>query len=351
MRFAVALRTVVAMTDEQAAGLARDARERLLNGLPVVERRLELAGISTAVLEGGEGPPIVLLHGPGEFAAKWMRVIPALVAGHSVIAPDLPAHGETAIPVGAIDAAGVLAWLEELIARTCRERPALVGHVLGGAIAARFAITRGQALSRLVLVDSLGLARFRPAPGFALTLLALQAKPSERTYDRFMRHCSVDLDALREELGERWQPYESYLLEVARSPRAKAVRALMRRVGVPSLPPGDLARIAVPTSLIWGRQDQANRLAIAKAASERYGWPLRVIDRCADDPARDRPEAFLRALHVALGRTVTATLPRVGSEHVGTGERRAPRMQLPTVETSEQPRPGSAAGRSGEGIR
>ena len=50
-------------------------REQLLAGLPVAERRLELAGISTAVLAGGDGPPIVLLHGPGEFAAKWLRVI------------------------------------------------------------------------------------------------------------------------------------------------------------------------------------------------------------------------------------------------------------------------------------
>jgi hypothetical protein len=53
------------------------ARERLLAGMPVTERRLRLAGVSTAVLEGGDGPPVVLLHGMGEFAAVWMRVIPS----------------------------------------------------------------------------------------------------------------------------------------------------------------------------------------------------------------------------------------------------------------------------------
>jgi hypothetical protein len=42
-----------------------DAREGLLAGLPVTERRLQLADVSTAVLEGGDGPPVVLLHGPG----------------------------------------------------------------------------------------------------------------------------------------------------------------------------------------------------------------------------------------------------------------------------------------------
>ena len=38
----------------------------------------ELAGVSTAVLEGGDGPPVVLLHGPAGNAAHWMRVIPDL---------------------------------------------------------------------------------------------------------------------------------------------------------------------------------------------------------------------------------------------------------------------------------
>ncbi|MEZ5123791.1 MAG: alpha/beta hydrolase [Solirubrobacterales bacterium] len=285
--------------------LPEDARARLLAGLAVTERRLELAGISTAVLEGGDGPPIVLLHGPGEFAAKWWRVIPQLVKSHRVVAPDLPAHGASDVPDEPLDATRVLAWLDDLISRSCPSAPALVGHVLGGAIAARFAIAHTAALSRLVLVDTLGLARFRPAPRFGLTLLALQARPSERSYNRFMRHCSIDLDGLRTQMGERWEPYMSYSLDLARSPRAKATRSLMRRVGLPPVPAQDLARITVPTSLIWGRQDEANRLRIAQAASERHGWPLRVIEDCADDPARDRPEAFLRALHLALGRTIT----------------------------------------------
>src|SRR5688572_33174009 len=65
------------------------ARRQLLAGLPVTERRLQLAGISTAVLEGGEGPPVVLLHGPMANATHWMRVIPGLAATHRVIVPDL----------------------------------------------------------------------------------------------------------------------------------------------------------------------------------------------------------------------------------------------------------------------
>ena len=57
----------------QAAG--DDARRRLLAGAPVTERRLELAGVSTAVLEGGDGPPVVLLHGQGGWAGMWLPVM------------------------------------------------------------------------------------------------------------------------------------------------------------------------------------------------------------------------------------------------------------------------------------
>jgi pimeloyl-ACP methyl ester carboxylesterase len=183
-----------------------DARERLLSGTPAVERRLELAGVSTAVLEGGEGPPVVLLHGPGEFAAKWLRVIPDLVTTHRVIAPDLPGHGTSEVIEGPLDADRVLTWLSELIEHTCTSPPALVGHVLGGAIAARFAIDYSDRLDRLVLVDTLGLGRFRPTLRFALTMIGFLARPTEGTYDRFMRQCSYDLDSLREEMGERWDP-------------------------------------------------------------------------------------------------------------------------------------------------
>ena len=273
-----------------------NAREHLLAGIPVTERRLELAGISTAVLEGGDGPPIVLLHGPGEFGAKWMRVIPDLVTSHRVIAPDLPAHGASEVPDGPLDADRVLAWLAELIERTCPSPPTLVGHVLGGAIAARFAADQGDRLSRLVLVDTLGLGRFFPAPRFALTMVGFLARPTEGSYNRFMRQCSFDLDGLREQMGERWDPFVSYNLELARAPSAKAAGRLMRELGVPRIPPEDLARIGVPTTLIWGRHDRANRPRVAEAASARYGWPLRVIEDCADDPPRDQPEAFLEAL-------------------------------------------------------
>ncbi len=93
-------------------------------------------------------------------------VIPNLVTTHRVIAPDLPGHGASEVVDGPIDVDRILAWLDDLIECTCPTPPTLVGQILGGAIAARFASNRGERLSRLVLVDALGLAAFQPAPEF-----------------------------------------------------------------------------------------------------------------------------------------------------------------------------------------
>lgn len=294
------------MTSEVTAptGTTDTLRERLLDGIPLEERTYRVAGISTAVLEGGEGPPIVWLHGPGETGVSCRRVAPDLVRTNRLIAPDLPAHGGT--EVGPTTPAEVVEWLGELIDRTCETPPVVVGHVIGGPIGARFAATHGHRLRHLVLVDSLGLARFRPKPGFAATFFGFVSRPSERSFTRFMGHCSHDLDLLRDQMGEDWDPFVAYNVALTKAPKAKAGGKLFRTVGLPRVTPDELAKIEVPTTLIWGRHDRALNLKIAEAASERYGWPLHVIEHCADDPPRDQPAAFLAALRAALAEEETA---------------------------------------------
>ncbi|MFB9518248.1 alpha/beta fold hydrolase [Streptomyces purpureus] len=283
-------------------------RERLLAGFPATERRIDLAGVPTAVLEGGDGPPIVLLHGPGEFAATWMRVMPALMATHRVVAPDLPGHGASEAGEGPLKADRVLAWLGELIERTCASRPVVAGHLLGGAIAARFACDHGDRLARLVLVDTYGLGRFRPAPRFALAMARFLVRPTPRAQDQLMGACMTDLGRLREQLGDSMKLLEAYALDRARAPGQKPVlRSLMPEFAMTPIPEADLARITVPTSLICGRHDLQVRLKVAEAASARYGWPLHVIENAADDPAFEQPEAFLEALRTEIGRPL---LPR-----------------------------------------
>jgi pimeloyl-ACP methyl ester carboxylesterase len=300
MRGGRGARMVAAMTTTVKHPSTGD-RQRLLDGIPVRERRIESAGISTAVLEGGDGPPVVLLHEVGAFAPQWLRVLPELVNSNRVVAPDLPGHGESELGEGELDAAAVLRWLDELIEETCDSPPALVGHLGSGPIAARFAVERGGRLSSLVLVDSFGLGKFRPAPTFALALLRYVGRPTPRTYRGLMQRCTFEFAGVRAGVGERWAAFEEYTLEGARSPRGKAaLRTLMRELAVPAIPEEDLARIAVPTTMIWGRHDPVMRLRVAEAASERYGWPLTVIEDAGDDPPLEQPEAFLGALRKAL---------------------------------------------------
>ena len=281
-----------------------DLRRRLLAGAPVTERRLDLAGVSTAVLEGGDGPPVVLLHGQGGWAGIWVPVMADLVRDHRVVAPDLPGLGASRVDGAAPTADRVLAWLGELLDRTCPAPPVLVGVSLGGSIAARFAAASGDRLAGLVLVSMGGLVgKVRIPPPMLLALVRHSLRPSERTAMGMLRQVSVDVDRVRRRMGDRWDPFRAYSLELARTPSVRrANRQLLRELGLRQLPLEEAARIDVPTTLIWGRQDRVMPLAAAREASVRYGWPLDVIDDAGHFLGADQPEAFLQALRRALDR-------------------------------------------------
>jgi pimeloyl-ACP methyl ester carboxylesterase len=280
-----------------------EMRERILKDLPVTERRLDLTGVSTSLLEGGEGPPIVLLHGQGNFAAAWVSIVPDLVTTYHVVAPDLPGLGVSEVPEGPPGADTVLAWLGELIDKTCATPPALVGISLGGQVAARFAADHSERCAQLVLVDTPGLVgRVRPSPGALLALIRHSARPSERSALRLLRYAAFDLGRVRQQMGERGEPFLAYMVDRARTPSVrKANRRLMREIGLRQIPPEDLACISVPTVLIWGRHDRIAPLRNAEEASTRYGWPLQVIEDAGHVSPAEQPEAFLRALRAALG--------------------------------------------------
>jgi pimeloyl-ACP methyl ester carboxylesterase len=279
-------------------------RKKLLESLPISEQRIKLAGISTAVLIGGDGPPMILLHGPGETSLWWMRVIPILVKTHRVIVPDLPGHGESKVNSDEFKADFIFPWLSELIEQTCPSPPALVGNILGGSIGARFAIKHGDQLQRLILVNSLGLGKFRPAPRFAFGLFRFMIWPTEKNFNRFFPQCIYDVDGLRNSIAEKWDAFMAYNIECARDEERRTVmQAMMKKLGIPKIPSKELEKIKVPTALVWGRYDKANKLKIAKAANKNFGWPLYVIDDTRDDPKIERPKAFSHVLSTVLRDT------------------------------------------------
>src|SRR4029453_11880768 len=171
----------------------------------------------------------------------------------------------------------------------------------GGALAARFAAGRPDSLTRLVLVDALGLSAFEPTPRFGLAMQRFLSQPTAGPYARFMDFCAFDLDLVREQWGQRWAPCAAYAVELASTPRVQAAMGdLIGQFAATPIRAGEPARIHVPTTLTWGRHDPATPVEIAEAVRARYGWPLHVIEDAGDDPPLAQPPAVLAALAPAV---------------------------------------------------
>ncbi len=118
-------------------------------------------------LAAGAGPPVVLLHGLGAFKEIWWSTIVALSASFHAVAFDWPGHGSSPVPDD-YD----FDTFAELAAASCAALAlgpiTLVGHSMGGNIAARLAITHPEIVERLVLVAPALDARYlRQRPGKA----------------------------------------------------------------------------------------------------------------------------------------------------------------------------------------
>jgi pimeloyl-ACP methyl ester carboxylesterase len=135
-------------------------------------RILDVAGVATAVIDtgtpaGATGPPVLLLHGsgPGVTAtANWRPVIPAISAQNRVIAPDQLGFGGTA--TGEQRTYGRAAWTDHALALLDTLEVGevdIIGNSMGGAIALSIAAARPDAVRRIVLMGSMGVAMALPA--------------------------------------------------------------------------------------------------------------------------------------------------------------------------------------------
>ena len=276
------------------------ARERMLAGSPVKERRLRLAGVSTSLLEAGDGPPLVLLHGAIESGgAYWAPVIERLAERHRVVVPDVPGFGESE-PVADLTPDVFADWFGALLRETCEDRPALVGHSMGGSLAARYAVQHGESLSRLVIYAGTGVGPYRIPVALAIRVIRFGLRPSEKNADRLDEFGFFDLDAARRRDGEWIKAWSLYCRERATVPHVKrAMRRLIQRCKK-QVPEAELRRITIPTSLIYTSHDRFVPLSVAQWASARLGWPLRVIDEVGHVPHIERTEVFGDELQACL---------------------------------------------------
>jgi pimeloyl-ACP methyl ester carboxylesterase len=275
---------------------ASEARARMLAGLPVTERRLEIGGAATTVLEAGDGPPLLLLHGGIECGgAFWAPVITRLAERHRLVVPDVAGLGESA-PVDRLDDEKFAAWFTDVLERTRCVRPALVAHSLLGSTAARFAARRGNNLRSLVVYCAPGVGPYRMPMRLRYVAIRFAIRQSPRNAERFDRFALLDLEATRRRDPEWFVAFDAYTRSRASVPHVKRTMRKLIASETKQIPDAELGRIAVPTTLLWGRHDRMVPLQVAEGAAERLGWPLAVIEDAAHAPHIEQPEAFVDEL-------------------------------------------------------
>jgi haloacetate dehalogenase len=107
---------------------------------------------------GGEGPPLLLLHGYPQTHVMWRRVAPALAKRFTLVIPDLPGYGNSPAPEGGADHApynkrAMAAVMVETMAALGHRQFRLAGHDRGGRVAYRLALDHPDVLTQLATLD------------------------------------------------------------------------------------------------------------------------------------------------------------------------------------------------------
>src|SRR6476469_4784959 len=119
---------------------------------------MPLSGGDLAYTAAGAAPGVLLLiHGLGGTRQTWRHLIPVLARTHTVIAPDLPGHGESDPPAGDYSLGAHACAVRDLLLALGHHRATLIGHSLGGGVALQTAYQFPERTDRLMLISSGGL--------------------------------------------------------------------------------------------------------------------------------------------------------------------------------------------------
>ena len=266
-------------------------------------------GYRRAFLSAGKGPPLLLIHGIGDSSSTWLPVMESFARDHRVIAPDLLGHGLSDKPRADYSIAAYANGMRDLLSVLDIDRVTVVGHSLGGGVAAQFAYTFPERCERLVLVGTGGIARS------VSLLLRLAAAPNA---DLFMptfgspvfktgaRFAAAALRLLGTDLG---RDTEEILKVFDALPDAASRRAILRtlRSGVDwrgqVITMLDRAYLAegMPTLLLWGAHDAIIPVEHAFLAAEALpGSKLEIFEDAGHFPHRSDPERFVEVVRAFL---------------------------------------------------
>src|SRR5256714_5356105 len=103
-------------------------------GREIPHRLVEVCGVPTFLHDAGEGPPILLIHGYGDTADGWRRVVPNLMKDHRVVALDMPPFGRSAMPARGKLIDFYSDFFPAFLNAMELETATVIGHSLGGAV-------------------------------------------------------------------------------------------------------------------------------------------------------------------------------------------------------------------------
>src|SRR6188474_3147672 len=118
--------------------------------------RVQVRGVDLEVVRGGEGPPVVLLHGPTVYSPE-APFLDLLGRDASIVAPSHPGFGGSARPDDFDTVYDLVHFYQDLLDTLPDERVTLIGCSFGGWLAAEIAVNYGHRLERLILVDPVGI--------------------------------------------------------------------------------------------------------------------------------------------------------------------------------------------------
>ncbi|MBS2027703.1 MAG: alpha/beta fold hydrolase [Deltaproteobacteria bacterium] len=265
---------------------------------------IELHGRRFRYRKAGKGSLVLLLHGIAGSSATWASIIPRLSGAHTVIAPDLLGHGESAKPPGDYSLGAYANLIRDLLEALELPRGTIVGHSLGGGVALQFAYQFPERCERLVLVSSGGLGRevhpiLRAAalPGAELVLpwLAVGADRGIGTLIKAMGKLGFRESA---DLGQTWRSFVSLEQPEARRAFLHTVRGIID-LGGQLVSATDKLYLAegLPTLIIWGERDPLIPMRHGQRSHDlMLGSRLEIFPGAGHYPYLDDPERFAAIL-------------------------------------------------------
>src|SRR3989440_9475500 len=120
----------------------------------IVSRDTEVEGVKLHYMTAGHGPAVILLHGYAETSLMWKPIIPGLAERFTVIAPDLPGIGDSAIPADGLDMKTSAIRIHALARSLGVQRAEVVGHDIGLMVAYAYAAQFPAEVTKLVVMDA-----------------------------------------------------------------------------------------------------------------------------------------------------------------------------------------------------